>query len=78
VIVTSATIDPERFARHFGEVLPGREVRPAPVIEVSGRMYPVEVRYRAPVAEGSKEGRAGSPPQDLEEFDLERRCCGGR
>jgi len=34
-------------------------------------MYPVEVRYRAPVAEGSKEGRAGSPPQDLEEFDLE-------
>jgi ATP-dependent helicase HrpA len=37
VIVTSATIDPERFARHFGG---------APVIEVSGRTYPVEVRYR--------------------------------
>ncbi|HEV3360332.1 MAG TPA: ATP-dependent RNA helicase HrpA [Pseudonocardiaceae bacterium] len=37
VIITSATIDPERFARHFGD---------APIIEVSGRTYPVEVRYR--------------------------------
>ncbi|MBM5578162.1 ATP-dependent RNA helicase HrpA [Burkholderia pseudomallei] len=45
LIVTSATIDAERFARHFG----GDE-RPAPVIEVSGRLYPVEVRYR-PIAD---------------------------
>ncbi|MGQ4487209.1 ATP-dependent RNA helicase HrpA [Streptomyces sp. SAS_281] len=37
VVVTSATIDPERFSRHFGD---------APIIEVSGRTYPVEVRYR--------------------------------
>ena len=37
VVVTSATIDPERFSRHFGD---------APVVEVSGRTYPVEVRYR--------------------------------
>ena len=37
VIITSATIDPQRFSRHFDD---------APVIEVSGRMYPVEVRYR--------------------------------
>lgn len=37
VIITSATIDPERFSRHFGD---------APMIEVSGRTYPVEVRYR--------------------------------
>ncbi|MCI0685964.1 MAG: ATP-dependent RNA helicase HrpA [Sporichthyaceae bacterium] len=37
VIITSATIDPQRFSRHFGD---------APVIEVSGRTYPVEVRYR--------------------------------
>jgi ATP-dependent helicase HrpA len=37
VVITSATIDPQRFADHFGG---------APVIEVSGRMYPVEVRYR--------------------------------
>jgi ATP-dependent helicase HrpA len=37
IIVTSATIDAERFSKHFND---------APVIEVSGRMYPVEVRYR--------------------------------
>src|SRR5205085_12455971 len=37
VVITSATIDAERFSRHFGD---------APVIEVSGRLYPVEVRYR--------------------------------
>ena len=37
VIITSATIDPERFAKHFEN---------APIIEVSGRTYPVEVRYR--------------------------------
>lgn len=37
VVITSATIDPERFASHFGE---------APIVEVSGRTYPVEVRYR--------------------------------
>jgi ATP-dependent helicase HrpA len=37
VIITSATIDPERFSKHFWS---------APVIEVSGRTYPVEVRYR--------------------------------
>lgn len=42
VIVTSATIDPARFAKHFA--LPGRAE--PPVIEVSGRTYPVEVRYR--------------------------------
>ncbi|MBU9371153.1 ATP-dependent RNA helicase HrpA [Burkholderia multivorans] len=45
LIVTSATIDADRFARHFGS-----DAHPAPVIEVSGRLYPVEVRYR-PVAE---------------------------
>jgi ATP-dependent helicase HrpA len=37
VVITSATIDAERFSRHFDG---------APVIEVSGRLYPVEVRYR--------------------------------
>lgn len=40
VIITSATIDSERFAAHFGV-----EGRPAPIIEVSGRTYPVEIRY---------------------------------
>ncbi|HTE59915.1 MAG TPA: ATP-dependent RNA helicase HrpA, partial [Solirubrobacteraceae bacterium] len=37
LIITSATIDPQRFSRHFGD---------APVVEVSGRTYPVEVRYQ--------------------------------
>jgi ATP-dependent helicase HrpA len=37
LLITSATIDPDRFARHFGG---------APVVEVSGRTYPVDVRYR--------------------------------
>ena len=50
VIITSATIDSERFAEHFGRELTGDRGQPftvpAPVIEVSGRTYPVEVRYR--------------------------------
>jgi ATP-dependent helicase HrpA len=41
IIITSATIDADRFARHFGTA-----DNPAPVIEVSGRLYKVEVRYR--------------------------------
>jgi len=46
VIITSATIDPDKFARHFDG---------APVINVSGRTYPVEVRYRPPEEEGAAE-----------------------
>ncbi|WP_413231580.1 ATP-dependent RNA helicase HrpA [Microbacterium sp. M28] len=42
VIITSATIDPESFARHFADA----NGEPAPVIEVSGRTFPVEIRYR--------------------------------
>ncbi|MEU8223071.1 ATP-dependent RNA helicase HrpA [Kribbella sp. NPDC048915] len=42
VIITSATIDPERFAEHFQAA----DGTPAPIVEVSGRTYPVEVRYR--------------------------------
>ncbi|MET3860105.1 ATP-dependent helicase HrpA [Dietzia sp. 2505] len=42
LIITSATIDPDRFARHFADPAG----RPAPVIEVSGRTFPVEIRYR--------------------------------
>lgn len=48
VIITSATIDADRFAKFFGS-----EDSPAPVIEVSGRTYPVEVRYRPPIDEDS-------------------------
>jgi ATP-dependent helicase HrpA len=43
LIITSATIDPGRFAEHFSRALGGA---PVPVIEVSGRTYPVEIRYR--------------------------------
>ncbi len=46
VIITSATIDPERFARHFASTVDGEDPQPAPVLEVSGRTYPVQVRYR--------------------------------
>ncbi|TDP41545.1 ATP-dependent RNA helicase HrpA [Nocardia ignorata] len=42
VIITSATIDPELFARHFAAA----DGTPAPIVEVSGRSYPVELRYR--------------------------------
>ena len=41
IVITSATIDPQRFADHFAT-----PARPVPVLEVSGRTYPVEVRYR--------------------------------
>ena len=66
VIITSATIDSDRFARHFGtwegEPGRGRLVEPAPVIEVSGRTYPVEVRYRplGPQAPSSYTSEASS------------------
>lgn len=42
LVITSATIDPASFAKHFADA----EGKPAPVIEVSGRTYPVEIRYR--------------------------------
>ncbi|MGP9693805.1 ATP-dependent RNA helicase HrpA [Brachybacterium sp. AOP25-B2-12] len=51
VVITSATIDPERFAEHFATRLPDGTERPAPIIEVSGRTYPVEIRYRPLVLE---------------------------
>jgi ATP-dependent helicase HrpA len=60
VIITSATIDADRFSRHFGT-----PDKPAPVIEVSGRLYKVEVRYRPvdrdPVAVAVPEGK--QPPK---------------
>lgn len=50
VVVTSATIDPERFSRHFDD---------APVLTVTGRTYPVEVLYRPPTEEGQDERDEG-------------------
>jgi ATP-dependent helicase HrpA len=47
LIITSATIDPQSFAEHFSTA----DGTPAPIVEVSGRTYPVEIRYRPLVAE---------------------------
>jgi ATP-dependent helicase HrpA len=83
VIVTSATIDVERFAAHFADA----EGKPAPIVEVSGRTYPVEVRYRPLVVEDSGDDEdpdpGGSEDRDLvtgiqEALDeLERDLPGG-
>ncbi|MGE5828609.1 MAG: ATP-dependent RNA helicase HrpA, partial [Micromonosporaceae bacterium] len=51
VIITSATIDPHRFARHFAE-----PTGDAPVVEVSGRTYPVQLRYRPLIEEPAGDG----------------------
>ncbi|MET0207488.1 MAG: ATP-dependent RNA helicase HrpA [Burkholderiaceae bacterium] len=51
VIVTSATIDPERFSRHF---------RNAPIINVSGRSYPVEIRYREVAVDEAEDETEGA------------------
>ncbi len=51
VVITSATIDPESFSRHFASP----DGTGAPIIEVSGRTYPVEIRYRPLVAEAGLE-----------------------
>src|SRR3954447_8915258 len=56
VVITSATIDPERFSRHFA----GADGVGAPIVEVSGRTYPVEVRYR-PLVEDSYDDEEGEP-----------------
>ena len=75
VIITSATIDSDRFARHFGtwEGTPGsgRLIEPAPVIEVSGRTYPVEIRYRplGPTTPSSYTSEA-SPAQPDETIEI--------
>ena len=58
VVITSATIDQERFARHFAAVIG----QPVPVVEVSGRSYPVEIRYRPVVDPDDPES---DPDRDL-------------
>jgi ATP-dependent helicase HrpA len=64
IIVTSATIDPERFAMHFKDSYG----TPAPIIEVSGRTFPVELRYRPLVAEdhADLDGQMVHEDRDLE------------
>ncbi|PJI90994.1 ATP-dependent helicase HrpA [Luteimicrobium subarcticum] len=98
LVITSATIDSARFARHFGTPAPAGvaavaaadtagaaadDVVPAPVIEVSGRTFPVEIRYRPLVADaetpddgapgGARAGKGGkgpAPKKPREDRDL--------
>ncbi|MFE4604101.1 ATP-dependent RNA helicase HrpA [Kitasatospora indigofera] len=65
VVITSATIDPERFANHFGD---------APIIEVSGRTYPVEVRYRPIVDEGDEDGEDERGDVDRDRDQIQAIC----
>ncbi|MCH1883888.1 ATP-dependent RNA helicase HrpA [Agrococcus sp. ARC_14] len=63
VIVTSATIDPQSFSRHFDD---------APIIEVSGRTYPVDIRYRPLVSEAmdaDDDGEEDEPAADLDPIE---------
>ena len=82
VIITSATIDSDRFARHFGtwEGTPGsgRLIEPAPVIEVSGRTYPVEIRYRplGPTTPSSYTSEASPAQADKREESADEQSSG--
>nr|WP_229912257.1 ATP-dependent RNA helicase HrpA [Kitasatospora herbaricolor] len=65
VVITSATIDPERFANHFGD---------APIIEVSGRTYPVEVRYRPILDEADEDGEDERGDVDRDRDQIQAIC----
>ena len=79
IIITSATIDPQRFAKHFGS-----EDEPSPIIEVSGRTYPVEIRYRplsqpaggtgAGAEDGAGEGAAADDELEEDRDPLDAVC----
>ncbi|MEM1026698.1 MAG: ATP-dependent RNA helicase HrpA [Planctomycetota bacterium] len=62
LIITSATIDTQRFAEHFGSTNESR-FDPAPIIEVTGRTYPVNVRYR-PISDDESETVLEGPALD--------------
>ncbi|WP_375406282.1 ATP-dependent RNA helicase HrpA [uncultured Amnibacterium sp.] len=65
IIVTSATIDVEKFAAHFADA----EGKPAPIVEVSGRTYPVEIRYRPLVAPSRASGQREDAGDDEDDPD---------
>ena len=69
VIVTSATIDAERFSNHFATQTSVGIIEAAPVIEVSGRTYPVEIRYR-PLGKAGFRAKE-SAEADNTQFDLD-------
>ena len=60
IVITSATIDPESFSRHFGG---------APIVEVSGRTYPVEVRYRPLAVDAPSPSPSSVSPEDSDETE---------
>ena len=62
VIITSATIDPQRFSGHFND---------APVIEVSGRTYPVDILYRPLSSNEGDDGKEGSDDKDMQQAVLD-------
>jgi ATP-dependent helicase HrpA len=70
LVITSATIDAERFARHFASA-----AGPAPVVEVSGRLYPVEIRWRPLLPAARAEGRADGRAEGRAEADLLASIC---
>lgn len=78
IIITSATIDVERFSQHFG-----REGKPAPVVEVSGRTYPVDVLYRPLVRDADDEEDRSLQEgilhavEEIEAIERERRWFSG-
>ncbi len=67
MVITSATIDPERFARHYAAA----DGTPAPIIEVSGRTYPVEMRYRPLISDTENERR----DERVEPHDMPTGVC---
>lgn len=72
VIITSATIDPERFAKHFGS-----EEAQAPIVEVSGRTFPVEIRYRPlsqPAGGGADDENASDDELEEDRDPLDAVC----
>ncbi|GEK22982.1 ATP-dependent RNA helicase HrpA [Cellulomonas xylanilytica] len=70
VVITSATIDSARFARHFASA----DGEPAPVVEVSGRTYPVEIRYR-PLSPDVEEGAPPTKKRASEDRDPMTAIC---
>lgn len=61
LIITSATLDPEKLARHFANA----RGEPAPILLVEGRTYPVEMRYRAPDQDDDLEGQVANGIESL-------------